>query len=95
MSKANTLGVGLAGAAALLMLSACVSRDEFDDLDGRVSTSRTRSPLRRAGRALRRPEPARSRRPPIYAPIAARTLAQGSPGIACLYQQVGAVRRCV
>ena len=33
MSKAKTLGVGLAGAAALLMLSACVSRDEFDDLD--------------------------------------------------------------
>ena len=38
MSKAKTLGVGLAGAAALLMLSACVSRDEFDDLDARVST---------------------------------------------------------
>jgi outer membrane murein-binding lipoprotein Lpp len=37
MSKAKTFGVGLAGAAALLMLSACVSRDEFDDLDGRVS----------------------------------------------------------
>jgi outer membrane murein-binding lipoprotein Lpp len=37
MSKAKTLGVGLAGAAALLMLSACASRDEFDDLDSRVS----------------------------------------------------------
>jgi outer membrane murein-binding lipoprotein Lpp len=38
MSKAKTLKVGLAGAAALLMLSACVSRDEFDSLDERVST---------------------------------------------------------
>ena len=38
MSKAKTFGVGLAGAAALLMLSACVSRDEFDSLDTRVST---------------------------------------------------------
>ena len=38
MSKAKTLKVGLAGAVALLMLSACVSRDEFDSLDTRVST---------------------------------------------------------
>jgi hypothetical protein len=38
MSKAKTLKVGLLGAAALLMLSACVSRDEVDDLDRRVST---------------------------------------------------------
>ena len=33
MSKAKTLKVGLAGAATLLMLSACVSRDELDGLD--------------------------------------------------------------
>jgi hypothetical protein len=38
MSKAKTLTVGLAGAAALLMLSACVSPDEVADLDRRVST---------------------------------------------------------
>jgi outer membrane murein-binding lipoprotein Lpp len=38
MSKAAILKVGLAGGAALLMLSACVSRDEFDGLDTRVST---------------------------------------------------------
>jgi outer membrane murein-binding lipoprotein Lpp len=38
MSKAKTLKVGLAGAAALLMLSACVSRDEVASLDTWVST---------------------------------------------------------
>ena len=37
MSKAKTLKIGLAGAAALLMLSA-VSPDEVADLDSRVST---------------------------------------------------------
>jgi hypothetical protein len=37
-SKAKTLKGGLAGAAALLMLSACVSPDEVADLDRRVST---------------------------------------------------------
>lgn len=37
MSK-KALKIGIAGTAALLMLSACVSRDEFDDLDSRVST---------------------------------------------------------
>ena len=40
MSKAAILKVGLAGGAALLMLSACVSRDEVDSLDTRVSTLR-------------------------------------------------------
>jgi outer membrane murein-binding lipoprotein Lpp len=38
MSNARTLKVGLAGAAALLMLSACVSPDQVDNLDRRVST---------------------------------------------------------
>jgi hypothetical protein len=38
LSKAKTLKGGLAGAAALLMLSACVSPDEVADLDRRVST---------------------------------------------------------
>ena len=38
MSKAKTLKIGLAGAAALLMLSACVSPDEVADLHSRVST---------------------------------------------------------
>ena len=38
MSKAEILKVGLAGAAAVLMLSACVSRDEVENLDERVST---------------------------------------------------------
>jgi outer membrane murein-binding lipoprotein Lpp len=38
MSNARTLKVGLAGAAALLMLSACVSPDQVDSLDSRVST---------------------------------------------------------
>jgi hypothetical protein len=37
MSKAKTLEVDLAGAAAQLMLSACVSPDEVADLDRRVS----------------------------------------------------------
>jgi hypothetical protein len=36
MSKARTVKVGLAGAAALLMLSACVSPDEVASLDSRV-----------------------------------------------------------
>jgi len=36
MSKTKTLKVGLAGAAALLMLSACVSPDEVSSLDSRV-----------------------------------------------------------
>jgi len=38
MSKPKILKVGLAGAAALLMLSACATRDDFDNLDRRVST---------------------------------------------------------
>jgi hypothetical protein len=36
--ESKTLKVGLAGAAALLMLSACVSPDEVASLDRRVST---------------------------------------------------------
>lgn len=36
MSKAKTVKAGLAGAAALLMLSACVSPDEVSSLDSRV-----------------------------------------------------------
>jgi F0F1-type ATP synthase membrane subunit b/b' len=36
MSKATTIKVGLAGAAALLVLSACVSPDEVSSLDNRV-----------------------------------------------------------
>jgi hypothetical protein len=36
MSKAKTLKIGLAGAGALLMLSACVSPDEVSSLDSRV-----------------------------------------------------------
>jgi BMFP domain-containing protein YqiC len=40
MSK--TLKVGLAGAAALLMLSACASRDEVSGLDRRVSALESR-----------------------------------------------------
>ncbi len=39
MSKAKTLKVGLAGAAALLMLSACASRGDIESLDSRVSNS--------------------------------------------------------
>jgi hypothetical protein len=38
MSKAKALKIGLTGAAALLMLSACVSPDQVSDLDRRVST---------------------------------------------------------
>ena len=40
--KAKTLKVGLVGAAALLMLSACVSPDEVASLDQRVSTLESR-----------------------------------------------------
>jgi hypothetical protein len=36
MSKARTIKAGLAGTAALLMLSACVSPDEVSSLDDRV-----------------------------------------------------------
>ena len=36
MSTARTVKLGLAGAAALLMLSACVSPDEVASLDSRV-----------------------------------------------------------
>ena len=36
MSMSRTVKVGLAGAAALLMLSACVSPDEVSSLDSRV-----------------------------------------------------------
>jgi hypothetical protein len=42
MSKAKTLGVGLAGACALLMLSACVSPDHVADLDNRVGALESR-----------------------------------------------------
>jgi Alanine-zipper, major outer membrane lipoprotein len=42
-SKAKTLKVGLAGAAALLMLSACVSPDEVADLDRRVGELESRA----------------------------------------------------
>ena len=38
MSKVRALKVALAGAAALLTLSACVSPDEVASLDRRVST---------------------------------------------------------
>ena len=38
MSKAKILKSGLMGAAALLMLSACASRDDVSSLDRRVST---------------------------------------------------------
>jgi uncharacterized protein (DUF3084 family) len=41
MSRAKTLKIGLAGAAALL-LSSCVSPDEVADLDQRVSTLESR-----------------------------------------------------
>jgi BMFP domain-containing protein YqiC len=37
MSTTRTIKIGLAGAAALLMLSACVSPDEVSSLDNRVS----------------------------------------------------------
>jgi F0F1-type ATP synthase membrane subunit b/b' len=36
MSKAGSIKIGLAGAGALLMLSACVSPDEVSSLDDRV-----------------------------------------------------------
>ena len=38
MSKAKNLKAILAGAATLLMLSACASRGDIDGLDSRVST---------------------------------------------------------
>ena len=38
MSKAKTLKAILAGAATLLMLSACASRGDIDGLDSRVSS---------------------------------------------------------
>jgi hypothetical protein len=43
MLKAKTLRVGLAGAAALLMLSACASRDEVTGLDRRVAALESRA----------------------------------------------------
>jgi uncharacterized protein YcfL len=42
MSKATSLKIGLAGVAALLMLSACASRDEVASLDSRVGALETR-----------------------------------------------------
>jgi hypothetical protein len=42
MSTTKTLKVGLAGAAALLMLSACVSPDEVSSLDSRVGALESR-----------------------------------------------------
>jgi hypothetical protein len=42
MSKARTLKIGLAGAAVLLMLSACVSPDEVSSLDTRVGELESR-----------------------------------------------------
>ena len=42
MAKAKTLTVGLAGAAALLMLSACASPDEVASLDNRVGELESR-----------------------------------------------------
>jgi F0F1-type ATP synthase membrane subunit b/b' len=42
MSKATTSKVGLAGAAALLMLSACASQDAVSSLDDRVAALETR-----------------------------------------------------
>jgi Cysteine rich repeat len=51
MSKAKTLEVGLAGAAALLMLSACVSPDEVASLDRRVSTLESQVTAARQSRA--------------------------------------------
>ena len=43
MSKAKTLKVSLAGAAALLMLGACVSPDEVASLDRRVGELESRA----------------------------------------------------
>jgi hypothetical protein len=51
VSKAKTLGVGLAGAVALLMLSACVSPDHVADLDRRVSTLESQVTAARQSRA--------------------------------------------
>jgi hypothetical protein len=42
MPKARTIKVGLAGAAALLMLSACTSPDEISSLDDRVGALESR-----------------------------------------------------
>lgn len=42
MSKTETLKVGFAGIAALLMLSACVSPDEVSSLDSRVGALESR-----------------------------------------------------
>jgi hypothetical protein len=42
MSKTKTLKVGLAGAAALLMLGACQSPDEIASLDDRVGALESR-----------------------------------------------------
>jgi uncharacterized protein YcfL len=43
MSKAKTLKIGIAGAAALLLLSACASRDEVASLDTRVAALENRA----------------------------------------------------
>jgi hypothetical protein len=43
MTKAKTLRIGLTAAAALLMLSACVSRDDLTSLDNRVSALESRA----------------------------------------------------
>jgi hypothetical protein len=42
MSQARTIKVGLVGAAALLMLSACQSPDEIASLDNRVGALESR-----------------------------------------------------
>jgi BMFP domain-containing protein YqiC len=42
MSKTRTIKVGLAGAAAVLMLSACTSPDEISSLDNRVGALESR-----------------------------------------------------
>ena len=51
MSKAKGLRLALAGAAALLMLSACVSPDEVASLDRRVSTLESQVTAARQSRA--------------------------------------------
>ena len=43
MSKTKTFMVGLAGTAALFMLSACVSPDEISNLDRRVGELESRA----------------------------------------------------
>jgi predicted outer membrane protein len=43
MSKAKTLGAGLTVAAALLMLSACATRDDITGLDNRVAALESRA----------------------------------------------------